>query len=554
MLMKADRAVLARSAPAGVIYLGLFAAASFLVACIGFSGGLRELLRRWTVQEEYSHGFLIPVIAIWLLWTRRDALRANIGRPSWIGPGVILVAALLHIVGKLSSLMLMPQLAFILALVGIVLAAGGVPLLKVTWLPIAFLLFAIPLPYVVDAGLSFQLQLLSSQLGVFFIRLFQIPVFLEGNVIDLGVYKLQVVEACSGLRYLYPLMSLGFLAAYLFQAPLWQRALVFLSTIPITVAMNSLRIGLVGVMVDHFGPQDADGFLHLFEGWIIFIACAGLLAAVMYVLARVSGKQFFDVFYPPKLSPVASAPLDPPGHGDARRSVFRFAPLMACLALLCATSAAGLFVSARQEIVPDRRLFVLFPATLGDWRGRTSSLDAQTEHALGLTDYLLSDYARNDNRSVNLYVAYYANQRTGASPHSPAVCIPGNGWIITDLKRTHYSSNDAGVSLPFNRVIIGKGSQKQLVYYWFEERGIKIANEYWSKLVLLRDALFENRTDGALVRLTTPILPGETEADADRRLQEFTGVVVPSLVPYLPAPAADLKRATNAPNVSLSQR
>ena len=271
--------------------------------------------------------------------------------------------------------MLMPQLGFILALVGIVLAFGGIPLLKVTLLPIAFLLFAIPLPYVVDAGLSFQLQLLSSQLGVFFIRLFQIPVYLEGNVIDLGVYKLQVVEACSGLRYLYPLMSLGFLAAYLFQAPLWQRALVFLSTIPITVAMNSLRIGLVGVMVDHFGPQDADGFLHLFEGWIIFIACAGLLAAVMYVLARVSGKQFFDVFYPPKLSPVASAPLDPPGHGDARRSVFRFAPLMACLALLCATSAAGLFVSARQEIVPDRRLFVLFPATLGEWRGRTSSLD-----------------------------------------------------------------------------------------------------------------------------------------------------------------------------------
>ena len=186
--------------------------------------------------------------------------------------------------------MLLPQLGFILALVGIVLAFGGVPLLKVTLLPIAFLLFAIPLPYVVDAGLSFQLQLLSSQLGVFFIRLFQIPVFLEGNVIDLGVYKLQVVEACSGLRYLYPLMSLGFLAAYLFQAPLWQRALVFLSTIPITIAMNSLRIGLVGVMVDHFGPQDADGFLHMFEGWIIFIACAGLLAAVMYVLARVFGK------------------------------------------------------------------------------------------------------------------------------------------------------------------------------------------------------------------------------------------------------------------------
>src|SRR6478672_8850667 len=135
MLMKADRAVLARSAPAGVVYLGLFAAASFLVACIGFSGGLRELLRRWTVQEEYSHGFLIPVIAVWLLWTRRDALATAIGTPSWIGPLVILFAAFLHVVGKLTSLVLLPQLGFILALIGIVLSFGGGALLKVTFLP-----------------------------------------------------------------------------------------------------------------------------------------------------------------------------------------------------------------------------------------------------------------------------------------------------------------------------------------------------------------------------------------------------------------------------------
>ena len=183
----------------------------------------------------------------------------------------------MHVIGKLSALFMLSQLGFIVALLGIALGLGGYSLLKVTFIPIIFLIFAIPLPYVIDAALSFQLQLISSQLGVFFIRLFQIPVYLEGNVIDLGVYKLQVVEACSGLRYLYPLMSLGFLAAYLFQAPLWQRALVFLSTIPITIVMNSLRIGLVGVLVNHWGPQDADGFLHMFEGWIIFIACAGYL-------------------------------------------------------------------------------------------------------------------------------------------------------------------------------------------------------------------------------------------------------------------------------------
>ncbi len=102
------------------------------------------------------------------------------------------------------------------------------------------------------------------------------------------------------------------------------------------------------------------------------------------------------------------------------------------------------------------------------------------------------------------------------------------------------------MSLPLNRVIIARGSNKQLVYYWFEERGMKIANEYWSKLYLLRDALLENRTDGALVRLTTPIYPGETEADADKRLQEFTRIAVPNLEPYLPSAASNQNRSTES--------
>jgi exosortase D (VPLPA-CTERM-specific) len=528
MLMKADRVAQDGSARTSAIYTGLLASIAVLVALVAFSESLLELVHRWIRQEEYSHGFLIPVIVAWLLWTRRDALIASIGRPSWTGTPLILLAAAMHIVGKLSALYFLSQFAFIIVLFGVVLGVGGSSLLKVTFIPIIFLLFAIPLPYFIDAVLSFQLQLISSQLGTFFIRLLQIPVYLEGNVIDLGVYKLQVVEACSGLRYLYPLLSLGFLAAYLFQAPLWQRAVVFLSTIPITIVMNSFRIGVVGVLVNYWGPQDADGFLHMFEGWIIFIACAGVLVAEMYLFARLgSGKGFFEVFYPPHV--VADL-----RQGQDIQSLSR-APLAVCLLLLFATGITTYLVSTRNEVYPDRKLFAAFPTTLGEWRGRPSSLDSQTEQFLGLTDYVLSDYARSDGRQVNLYVAYYASQRTGSSPHSPSVCIPGNGWQITDLERTGYRNNDSSVSLPLNRVVIARGSEKQLVYYWFEERGMKIANEYLSKAYLLRDAIFKNRTDGALVRLTTPLYPGESESDADKRLQSFTQIVVPNLAGYLPS-------------------
>src|ERR1035437_4583119 len=302
MLMKRDNVVDDRSVQTKALYTSLLIFISVLLCVIVFGNSLLNLVHRWHAQEEYSHGFLIPFIVAWLLWSRRDALRASIGRPSWAGPSLILLAAAMHILGELSAVYILSQLAFVVALIGIMLGFGGRSLLKVTLVPIVFLFFAIPAPYFIDAMLSLKLQLISSELGTFFIRLLQIPVYLEGNVIDLGNYKLQVVEACSGLRYLYPLMSLGFLAAYLYQAPFWQRAVVFLSTIPITIFMNSFRIGVVGVMVDNFGPQDADGFLHMFEGWIIFIACAGILAAEIYLLARVtSGKAFFEVFYAPKV-------------------------------------------------------------------------------------------------------------------------------------------------------------------------------------------------------------------------------------------------------------
>ena len=511
-----------------VIRTGLPVLLAIIVAILGYSGALTELVHRWNQQEEYSHGFLIPVVTAWLLWTRRDALRANIRQPSWIGPVLILLAIAMHITGELSAIFILSQIGFIVALIGIVLGTGGYSLLKVAFIPIAFLLFAIPLPYFIDSVLTLRLQLVSSELGVFFIRMFEIPVYLDGNIIDLGNYKLQVVDACSGLRYLYPLLGLSFLAAYLFHAPLWQRGLVLLSSIPIAIGMNGFRIGMVGVLVDRWGTQMAEGVLHFFEGWVIFLACAGLLTAEMYLLAWMSGKRLFDVLYFP---PVAARS---PGGLGARLVGKR--PLLACVFLLCAGGLSVFAFSGRSEIVPERARFVEFPARIGQWQGYASLLDTETERALGLDDYILSDYGRSDGKIVNLYVAYYASQRKGESPHSPMVCIPGGGWAITALEQINYKN--LGDERPLNRVMIQKGSTKQLVYYWFDERGRKIANEFWAKFYLLADAIVKNRTDGALVRLATQVLPGETERDADQRLQTFMQDAVPRLSAFLPSDTA----------------
>ena len=487
--------------------------------------GYRKSLFAGSRQDEYSHGFLIPLISAWLLWSRRDALAASVGRPTWIGPALIALSIFMHIVGELSALYILSQVGFVIALLGIVLSIGGYSLLKVTFTPILFLLFSIPLPYFLKSVLTWRLQIISSELGVAVIRLFQIPVYLEGNVIDLGYYKLQVVEACSGLRYLYPLLSLGFLAAYFFHAPFWQRAVVFLSAIPITILMNSLRIGLVGVLVNRWGTGAAEGLLHFFEGWTIFIASAGLLVGEIALLARLgSRKSFFDAF----ALPIVATPRSSFSSHQSTIS------LTVSITLLCGGAVAAFFLSNRQEIIPERQRFVAFPAGLGEWQGRPSLLDPQVEHGLGLEDYILADYSSPARGSVNLYVAYYASQRKGVSPHSPIVCMPGGGWQITRFDRTTYKSDVPNLSFPFNRAVIERNSTKQLVYYWFVQRGRTIANEYLSKWFLLTDAIVENRTDGALVRVTTPIYPGEVEQTADKRLRSFIQELQPRLGGYLP--------------------
>ena len=143
----------------------LWVALSALITALAFARALLELIVRWSAQEEYSHGFVIPLVTLWLLWTRRNVIAVSVDQPAWQGVALIVFALVVHTVGLLSAIFLLSQIAFVLALLGIVLSAGGLSLLRVAAVPILFLLFAIPLPYFIDAHLSLQLQLISSSSG-----------------------------------------------------------------------------------------------------------------------------------------------------------------------------------------------------------------------------------------------------------------------------------------------------------------------------------------------------------------------------------------------------
>ncbi len=479
--------------------------------------GLAELWRRWSIQPEYSHGFLIPLVVMYILWEKRLLIRHQASEPMWSGLILLAIAMLMLLVGEISALYLFIHYSLIVFLIGSSLLLLG-KATRYTVMPILLLCFAIPLPYVIEVVLTSKLQLVSSMLGVMLIRVCQIPVFLEGNVIDLGIYQLQVVEACSGLRYLFPLMSVGFITAYFYQVAFWKRALVFLATIPITIFMNSLRIGVIGVLVDKWGISMAEGFLHDFEGWIIFMFCAAILALLIWLLEKITnpGGSVLAVFGVPDKHKT------PAGVTPSAISL-PVVSMSVLSASLLAVFLMGQFLDQRGENTAIPNDFVNFPSKIDNWQGQHQPMDIAVRNSLGMTDFLLVDFFNKEDMLVNLYVAYYQAQRKGVSPHSPKVCIPGGGWEIVEFERIALNQQ------PLNRVIIQKGNDSQLVYYWFEGRGRVIANEYANKWFLLVDALSKNRTDGSLVRLVTPIYDGQSIQQADQRLQNFMQTIDSSL-------------------------
>lgn len=508
-----------------------------------FSDGLVYMEKSWN-KEEYSHGYLIPVISLWFIWQNKEKLLdASRQGGSWMGFAVVLLGLALGFMGEIATLYIIIQYAFLITIFGLFLSFVGWQGMGWVWFPLSYLVFMIPLPNFLYYNLSSQLQLISSWLGVMVIKAFDISVNLQGNVIDLGTYQLQVVEACSGLRYLFPLMSFGFLCAFMFKGKFWMRAIIFLSTLPITVLMNSFRIGVIGVLVEHWGIEQAEGFLHDFEGWIIFVGCLGILYLEMRILAKlfVKDKDFSEVFVIDAFIPFSSESEKDntePSESDRVSFISKLprAYSAVCILLLIMLPLSAL-VSGREEQTPDRLRFTNFPLQIDAWKGVDVGMGQEFIDTLKFDDYIIGNYTKKGDLSpVNLYVAYYASQRKGASVHSPKSCIPGDGWRIGDFNQRSVSGVIAagGEELRVNRAVISKGQQKQLVYYWFQQRGRIITNEYLVKWFLFWDALTKQRTDGALVRLVFSLSEGMDEVQGDNKLEEFLKTTFPLLKDYVP--------------------
>lgn len=502
-------------------------AIALLVAiCAVYADSLHYMLQIWLSDENYGHGIFVPLIAIALIWIKRHTVAEIPVIHQWWSFTFLFFAAGLFAVGTLAALYIVQLLSWWLCILALVTAMIGLSGARSIAFPLTFLLTMLPLPQFVSQGLANQLQLISSSLGVGCLQLVGITAFREGNVIDLGPIQLQVVDACSGLRYLIPLITLALLFAYLFNTTWWKRILICLSSIPIAILLNGLRIGLVGILVELFGFAAADGISHFIEGWMLFVASVGLLSLVVWSLGTQTSFQFSGT--PVHASPAAgAAPL-------SAAPWWRSLPLIAF-----AVAIAGLSITAPQVrtgtfIDVQRDTFTQFPLQIDRWRGAAFPLEKAYLDSLRLDDYLLAEYQASETQPITLYSAYYRSQKAGQSTHSPAICIPGGGWEILSHTQHHIPARLDRPALTVNRVVIQKGAQKQLVYYWFKQRHRHITHEYAVKGWLFWDALLLHRTDGALIRLSSIISEEELETAVDSRLEQFTRLVEPILLSFIP--------------------
>ncbi len=473
---------------------------------------LINLFTQLSTDEDFSYGLLLPLVSAYLVYLKWPELRCQSWRPSWLGLAVMALALGLYLGGKLAAEFYSTRVSFLIFMAGVLLLTGGWKILRLLAFPLFLLVLMLPLPSIVTSYVTLPLQLISSRLAAKFLRFLGYPLLLQGNVIDLGVRQLQVVAACSGLRYILSLLALGIIFCYFYQRSLWKAAILLVALVPSAILANALRVAGMGIY-----PALQEGFWHGFTGWLIFIFCFGFLALLNIGLNRLQ-PQAAPV--PPSIAPVI----------PDQEAVGRLSHLIAALCMIV-LSGILVYTVAQPPSVPLLQSFDKFPLQLGPWQGHRTYIDPMIFEKTDADSYLDAEFSAPEKEPVSLYIAHYESQsKPGGLGHNPGVCMTGAGW-----QTIASGTSEVGPGLPVNYLVLkrGAGSIPILVYYWNIQQGrwkaLESARFY--KLVTIYHGVRLHRTDWALIRLVTPI---NHDLDAaQKRLTSFAQMVAPLLPQFI---------------------
>ncbi|WP_246545403.1 exosortase A [Pelotalea chapellei] len=482
------------------------------------------MVRDWARDENYSHGFLVPLIAGYFVYQRWPDVKERLARPDWAGLVVVVLGLLQLLLGWLSAEYFTMRSSLIVLLAGMVLYFFGRQILKLMALPLGYLFFMVPIPYIIYDLAAFPLKMFVTRVSVGALHLLGVIVQREGNIIIFPSITLEVADACSGIRSLLSLLALAVAYAYFIPINTKRRWILIASAVPIAVATNALRVIATGILAQWWGAKAAEGFFHEFAGMAVFALAMVLMVGVGALVKsgyRGSCTGDRDAWKEERQELAAGE--------QGSKSFLSFKRVTLLYTLLF---AAALFINLRTNIsVPTNRPFSQFPEQIGSWQmSAQQQFDSGTLKVLKATDYFSRQYKGATGSDVSLYVGFHDGGPESGGIHSPRHCLPGSGWHEV-YTRSGTLDTPSGV-VDIVRAVYQKGETKEMFLYWFQMMDDTITDEYSLKLTEIKNSILYRRKDQAFIRFSVSVEQDEPRATAN--LEAFVRDVMPVLREFLP--------------------
>ncbi|MBW2150031.1 MAG: EpsI family protein [Deltaproteobacteria bacterium] len=465
---------------------------------------LLKLFSNWSSADNNYCYFVVPLFA-YLCWERRSDFQFTLFSWSPWGLVPVLISVGFIFIGELGSAVTLLYIGTWACIIGMLMTLYGNRVRHLTF-PIIILFFITPLPDLVNQMLAFRFKMVSSSLAAIMLRLSGVNVFLKRNTIDLEITHLLVNEACSGIRYLMPLLILTLLIGHYFSRDLWRRGVLVLLLIPLAIVLNSVRIWITGILCITDNLHLAQSFFHDFSATIIFIIAGGIIFLASMLLNKIGSSK--------GKKSKCNCTEGPSGYN---RAII----LTAVVCIIFVSTGYTLHKLPDWYQLPTKISFESFPMEIGRWKGNLIYLPKKVLRSIRADDGIQAVYHRmRPENAVHLFMVFYEYQTIYRTAHTPQSCDFYGGWNMIGSSK---SLLKVGPRKKITVMIqsLEKEDTKLLAGYFFYQRGRVITSPWMNKFYLFWDAITKGRTDGALVRAQVILAPGQSYEDAYHALEEF---------------------------------
>ncbi len=488
----------------------------------------------WLRRGDMSHGFLIPLISLYLVWIRQDKLRDLHPRPACLaGISVAILAGTMFLAGEIGGLITLSELSIIVMIVGLVLCLFGKDYLRTLLFPIAYLIFMLPIASDVFVPLYRPMQLLTAKVAATLLEGWGIPVLLDRTYLTLPSLVLEVIPGCSGVSSLIAILAIGIPLGFMTQRRTWCTVVMLISAVIAGFVANWTRVFSMGLYAYYYGNVLQEPF-HTFQG--LFFAQIGFVS--LFVVAWILSKVPAAPSKVPGAPSKGTLPEIPLARGKVEEQVSRWNKswLAALVVFLALTSYLSFY---DRQVVPPRLELATFPLTVGTWSGQETDLNKAAFRVRGADHEIVRTYRSPSGREYQLYVAYFESQRQSkeivnwltARLHLNSTVVD----IPIDQRKSisvNYISNHQ--FSPENNSLVRNIQSNQHVFFWYNINGRILADRYKAKFASILNALKYGRTNGAFVLVSTAAADRGGEKEVIREKRALIRDFVPVLHRYIP--------------------